>query len=295
MTPLTMRELLEAGVHFGHLTRRWNPKMKKYIYGARNGIHIIDLHQTIQLFEKAAEKVREVVERGGNVLFVGTKRQTQGAIKEAAERCGMFHISERWMGGLLTNWKTMQLRLQRMRELDKMAEEGYFLRLPKKEAMMREKERQRLHRYFDGIKDMPGLPDLLFVVDLKKEANAVKEARKLNIPVIAIVDTNCDPDEADYVIPGNDDAIRSVRLLTGKIADLIAEIRPLPEGVERPEVPAVEEGEAVRLGEIELEMLRKFGLPQEESEEVVVVEEEEEEEEKMRRRPRTRSAGESEE
>lgn len=259
MTPLTMRELLEAGVHFGHATRRWNPKMKRYIYGARNGIYIIDLHQTITLFEAAMAKIREVVENGGTVIFVGTKKQIQGTIKEAAMRCGMPYITERWMGGLLTNWKTMQQRIQRMRELDRLAEEGFFKRLTKKEAMLREKERQRLHRYFDGIKDLQGPPDLLFVVDMKKEEIAVKEARKMKIPVVAIVDTNCDPDEADYVIPGNDDAIRAVRLISGKIADLIASIRPVGEIAEA--VPEVTEEEpSVPLGEVELELLRKYSL-----------------------------------
>lgn len=283
-----MRELLEAGVHFGHATRRWNPKMKRYIYGARNGIYIVDLHQTIKLFEDAMAKVREVVEAGGTVLFVGTKKQTEGAIREAATRCRMPHVSERWMGGLLTNWKTMQGRLARMKELDRMKEDGYLNRLTKKEMMMRLKELDRLHRYFDGIKDMNGPPDLMFIVDLKKEAIAVKEARTLGLPIIAIVDTNCDPDDADYVIPGNDDAIRAVRLMSGKIADLILELRPVPmvageeERVEVSEAPVVEEEEgAIPLGEMELEMLKKYQL-------------EEDLEERERTRGRTRSKDEEE-
>jgi len=266
LTPLTMRELLEAGVHFGHATRRWNPKMKRYIYGARNGIYIIDLHQTIKLFEDAMAKVQEVVGGGGSVLFVGTKKQTEGAIREAAQRCRMPYVSERWMGGLLTNWKTMQGRLSRMKELDRMKEDGYLNRLTKKEMMMRLKELERLHRYFDGIKDINGQPDLMFIVDLKKEAIAVKEARVLGIPIVAIVDTNCDPDDADYVIPGNDDAIRSVRLISGKIADLILELRPVDAEAGEVEIPEIaepvgeEEQEAVPLGEMELEMLKKYQL-----------------------------------
>lgn len=268
-----MRELLEAGVHFGHATRRWNPKMKRYIYGARSGIYIIDLHQTIKLFEEAMEKVREIVEGGGNILFVGTKKQTEGAIREAAIRCRQYYVSERWMGGLLTNWKTMQARISRMKELDKLSDEGYFQRLTKKEGMMREKERERLHRNFDGIKDMPGMPAMMFIVDLKKEAIAVLEARHLGIPIVAIVDTNCDPDDADYIIPGNDDAIRAVRLISGKIADLVLSLRPVDDiagedadadaDAVTAEVEQAQEQEAVPLGEVELEMLRKFTLEEE--------------------------------
>lgn len=267
MTPLTMRDLLEAGVHFGHATRRWHPKMKRYIYGARNGIYIIDLHQTIKLFEEALEAVRSIVEKGGTVMFVGTKKQAAGVIREAANRSRMPYVSERWMGGLLTNWKTMQARVARMKELDRMSEEGYFQRLPKIEALQREQEREKLHRFFDGVKDMSGMPSMMFVVDVKAEAIAVAEARTLGIPVVAIVDTNCDPDDADYVIPGNDDAIRSVRLITGKIADLIAELRPVDEmaGEAEPvaepeEGVAEEEAEQVVLGEVELEMLRAYSV-----------------------------------
>jgi small subunit ribosomal protein S2 len=267
-----MRELLEAGVHFGHRTRQWNPKMKRYIYGARNNVHIIDLHQTIKLFEAAMEKVKDTIEKGGNVLFVGTKKQTESAIREAATRCKQYYVSERWMGGLLTNWKTISQRISRMKELDRLAEEGFFERLPKKEGMMREKERERLHRFFDGIKDMSGPPDLIFIVDLKKESNAVLEARKLNIPIVAIADTNCDPDDADFAIPGNDDAIRAVRLISGKIADLISELRPVDdEAIKAADTiaaeTAAEEGaateEELSLGEMEMEMLRKFELEEE--------------------------------
>jgi small subunit ribosomal protein S2 len=263
-----MRELLEAGVHFGHATRRWNPKMKRYIYGARNGIYIIDLHQTIKMFEDAMNSIRATLEGGGNLMFVGTKKQTEGAIRESAQRCRMPYVSERWMGGLLTNWKTMQGRLGRMKELDRMREEGYFSRLQKKEAMMRMKELERLHLYFDGIKDLAGPPSMMFIVDLKKESIAVQEARQLGIPIVAIVDTNCDPDDADFIIPGNDDAIRAVRLISGKIADLVLELRPVEDAGEDGEMPASvdvpeEEQEAVPLGEVELEMLRKFSLEEE--------------------------------
>jgi small subunit ribosomal protein S2 len=262
-----MRDLLEAGVHFGHATRRWHPKMKRYIYGARNGIYIIDLHQTIKLFEEALAAVQQNLEKGGSIMFVGTKKQAAGVIRECATKCNMPYVSERWMGGLLTNWKTMQGRVGRLKELDKMAEDGFFQRLPKIEALQREQERERLHRFFDGVKDMTGMPSMMFVVDVKAEAIAVAEARCLGIPVVAIVDTNCDPDEADYIIPGNDDAIRSVRLITGKIADLVAEMRPVdtiagevPEGetvAEEGEAAPVEEEEVV-LGEVELEMLRAY-------------------------------------
>lgn len=270
MTPITMRDLLEAGVHFGHATRRWHPKMKRYIYGARNGIYIIDLHQTLKLFEEALEAVRFNIEKGGTVMFVGTKKQASGVIRELATKCRMPYVSERWMGGLLTNWKTMQARVGRMKELDRMKDEGYFDRLPKIEKLEREKERERLHRFFDGVKDLVAMPTMMFVVDVKQEEIAIAEAKTLGIPVVAIVDTNCDPDAADYIIPGNDDAIRSVRLLSGKIADLITELRPIDdlagEGEVEGEEAEVVEGEeaeveeSVPLGEVELEMLRAYAL-----------------------------------
>lgn len=262
MAHLSMKELLEAGVHFGHQTRKWNPKMKRYIYGARNGIYIIDLHQTIKLFENALEFVRQKVEDGGSVLFVGTKKQAQAAIREAAIRCGQFYVSERWLGGMLTNWKTIQGRIARLKELDRMIEDGYLDRLPKKEALKRVEERDKLNRYLEGIRNMASLPSCMFVVDLNKEAIAVAEARKLGIPVVAVVDTNCDPDLADVVIPGNDDAIRAIRLVTSKIADVILEARPLSEAITEGVLPSEEEIEEepqiMPFGELEEELLRAF-------------------------------------
>jgi len=271
MTPITMRDLLESGVHFGHATRRWHPKMKRYIYGARNGIYIIDLHQTLKLFEEALEAVRQNIEAGGSVMFVGTKKQASGVIKELATKCRMPYVSERWMGGLLTNWKTMSARVGRMKELDRMKDEGYFDRLPKIEKLERERERERLHRFFDGVKDLSAMPTMMFVVDVKNEEIAVAEAKTLGIPVVALVDTNCDPDAADYIIPGNDDAIRSVRLITGKIADLITEMRPIDDlaGEGEEAVGVTSEGEesteeeSVPLGEVELEMLRAYAMDEE--------------------------------
>ena len=231
MAQLSMKELLESGVHFGHQTRRWNPKMKRYIYGARNGIYIIDLHQTIKLFEDALNYVKKVVEDGGTVLFVGTKKQAQAAVKEAAERSGQYFISERWLGGTLTNWKTIQGRVGRLKELDRMEAEGYFDRLPKKEALKRREERDELQKFLGGIRNMAAAPTIMFIVDLNKESIAVKEAKKLGIPIVAFVDTNCDPDLADVVIPGNDDAIRAIRLVTQKVSDVILEARPLSDAV----------------------------------------------------------------
>ena len=262
MPELSMKELLEAGVHFGHQTRRWNPKMKRYIYGARNGIYILDLNQTIKLFEDALNFVQRVVLDGGTILFVGTKKQAQSAIKESANRCGMYFITERWLGGTLTNWETIQQRIQRLKDLDRMSEEGYFDRLPKKEALKRNEERVKLSRYFEGIRNMTEMPKLMFVVDLNKESIAVKEAKRLKIPIVAIVDTNCDPEVADYVIPGNDDAIRSIRLVTQKVCEAVLEVKPideaLSEGTESEESSIVEEGETVVIGEIEQEFLRSF-------------------------------------
>jgi small subunit ribosomal protein S2 len=227
MARLSMKELLEAGVHFGHQTKKWNPKMKRYIYGARNKIYIIDLHQTIKLFEDALEYVKQIVENGGTVLFVGTKKQAQAAIKEAATRSGQYFVCERWLGGMLTNQKTIQGRINRLNELDRMIDEGYIERLPKKEQLKRGEEREKLNRYLEGIRNMTGMPSVMFIVDLNKEGIAVKEAKKLGIPIVAVVDTNCDPDLADVVIPGNDDAIRAIRLVTSKFADVILEGRPL--------------------------------------------------------------------
>jgi small subunit ribosomal protein S2 len=223
-----MKELLEAGVHFGHQTKRWNPKMKEYIFGERNGIYIIDLQKTLKMFKDAARFVGEMAAQGKNVLFVGTKRQAQEAIAEEAKRCQMYYVNQRWLGGLLTNMLTVQKSIKRLKELEAMASvEGGYAGRPKKEVIRLERERKHLDQNLAGIKDMPGLPDILFVIDSNKEAIAVKEARRLGIPVVAIVDTNCDPDEVDYVIPGNDDALRAIRLFASKIADAVTEGRSL--------------------------------------------------------------------
>ena len=225
MPAISMKELLEAGVHFGHQTKRWNPKMKEYIFGERNGIYIIDLQKTLKMFKDAARFVQEMAAQGKNVLFVGTKRQAQEAIAEEAVRCQMYFVNQRWLGGLLTNMATVQKSIKRLKELDAMAspEGGGYAGRPKKEAIRLERERKHLEQNLSGIKDMPGLPDVLFVIDSNKEAIAVKEAQRLGIPVVAIVDTNCDPDEVDWVIPGNDDALRAIRLFTSKIADSVVE------------------------------------------------------------------------
>jgi small subunit ribosomal protein S2 len=225
---ISMKELLEAGVHFGHQTKRWNPKMKEYIFGERNGIYIIDLQKTLKMFKDAARFVGEMAAQGKNVLFVGTKRQAQEAIAEEANRCQMYYVNQRWLGGLLTNMLTVQKSIKRLKELEGMASvEGGYAGRPKKEVIRLERERKHLDQNLAGIKDMPGLPDVLFVIDSNKEAIAVKEARRLGIPVVAIVDTNCDPDEVDWVIPGNDDALRAIRLFASKIADAVIEGRQL--------------------------------------------------------------------
>lgn len=223
MSVVTMKALLEAGVHFGHQTRRWNPKMGQYIFTERNGIYIIDLQKTVKLVEEAYNFVKDVVSNGGEVIFVGTKKQAQEAIETEAQRCGMHYVNQRWLGGTLTNFKTIKKRIDRLHELDKMEEEGIFDVLPKKEVIQLKHERERLEKFLGGIKNMERIPDVLFVVDPRKEKIAVSEARKLGIPVVAIVDTNCDPDEIDYVIPGNDDAIRAVKLLTETIANAVLE------------------------------------------------------------------------
>jgi small subunit ribosomal protein S2 len=220
---LTLRQLLEAGTHFGHQTRRWNPKMKKYIYGARNGIYIIDLQKTLRQSRQACDVVRRLAAQGGTFLFVGTKRQAQETIAEEAQRCNMFYVTERWLGGMLTNFATIRQRIQRLEELERMEAEGQLELRPKKEAMQLRKERQKLERFLIGIKGMERLPDALFAVDTRKERIALREAKRLGIPTIAIVDTNCDPGDVDYVIPGNDEAIRSIRLITSAIADAILE------------------------------------------------------------------------
>ena len=225
MAVVSMKQLLEAGVHFGHQTRRWNPKMAAYIFTERNGIYIIDLQKTVRKVEEAYNFVREISAGNGSLLFVGTKKQAQEAIKEEARRCGMFFVSERWLGGTMTNFRTIRGRVERLRKIEAMETDGSMEVLPKKEVLALRKEKVRLERFLGGIRDMNRLPSALFIVDPRKERIAVAEARKLNIPIIAIVDTNCDPDEVDHVIPGNDDAIRAVRLLASKMADAIIEGR----------------------------------------------------------------------
>lgn len=223
MSVISMKQLLEAGVHFGHQTRRWNPKMAPYIFTERNGIYIIDLQKTVKKVEDAYNFVRDLAGDNKTLLFVGTKKQAQEAVREEAQRCEMFFVNERWLGGMLTNFQTIQRRINRLRELETMEEKGMFDVLPKKEVIALRHEQERLHKFLGGIKNMRKLPGALFIIDPRKERIAVAEARKLGIPIVAIVDTNCDPDEIDYIIPGNDDAIRAVKLLTGKMADAILE------------------------------------------------------------------------
>ena len=224
MSVVSMKQLLEAGVHFGHQTRRWNPKMAEYIFTERNGIYIIDLQKTSRMINDAYAVVRQVVEDGGQVLFVGTKKQAQDSVKIEAERSGMFYVNQRWLGGMLTNFSTIKSRIGRLKELEKMDADGIFDVLPKKEVIELKKEQEKLERNLGGIKEMKRLPDLIFIVDPRKERIAIQEAHKLGIPIVAIVDTNCDPDEIDYIIPGNDDAIRAVKLITSKMADAIIEV-----------------------------------------------------------------------
>ena len=224
MSVIPMKSLLEAGVHFGHQTRRWNPKMAEYIFTARNGIYIIDLQKTSKKVDEAHAFIKSIAEEGKTVLFVGTKKQAQDAIREEAERCGMYYVNQRWLGGMLTNFKTIRRRIERLKELERMSTDGTFEALPKKEVIGLKKEMEILERNLGGIKDMKKLPGALFIVDPKKEHNAVLEARKLNIPIVGIVDTNCDPDDTDYVIPANDDAIRAVKLIAGAMADGIIEV-----------------------------------------------------------------------
>ncbi len=249
MPQISMKELLEAGVHFGHQTKRWNPKMKEYIFGERNGIYIIDLQKTLKLFKDAMRYVGDMAAQGKTVLFVGTKRQAQEAIAEEAGRAGMYYVNQRWLGGLLTNMTTVQRSIKRLKELDAMADEGWEGRA-KKEIIRLERERKHLNQNLAGIKDMHGLPDVMFVIDSSKEAIAVEEARKLGISVVAVVDTNCDPDKVNYVIPGNDDALRAIRLFTTKIAEAVIEGRQLasetdfahpPAETEETEVTSVED------------------------------------------------------
>ncbi|HPX65240.1 MAG TPA: 30S ribosomal protein S2 [Anaerolineaceae bacterium] len=240
MPPVSMKALLESGVHFGHRTNKWNPKMRPYIFTERNGIHIIDLQQTVKLLEEAAEKVTEVVANGGTVLFVGTKRQAQETIQEEAERCGMPYVNQRWLGGTLTNWITIQERIVELARLEKMFETGEAQALTKKERLLLERDINRLDTRLSGLRNMKTLPSLLFVVDIEREDTAVKEAVSKDIPVLAMVDTNCDPRYIDYVIPSNDDAIRAIKLLVGRIADAVVEGKLMRKDVEEEEVPVLE-------------------------------------------------------
>ena len=223
MSVISMKQLLEAGVHFGHQTRRWNTKMAEYIYTERNGIYIIDLQKSVGKVDEAYNAVKDIVANGGSILFVGTKKQAQDSIKTEAERCGMYYVNERWLGGMLTNFKTIQTRIKRLKEIETMSEDGTFDVLPKKEVILIKKEWDKLEKNLGGIKDMKKLPDAIFVVDPKKERICIQEAHTLGIPLIGIADTNCDPEELDYVIPGNDDAIRAVKLIVSKMADAVIE------------------------------------------------------------------------
>ncbi|MBP3237622.1 MAG: 30S ribosomal protein S2 [Lachnospiraceae bacterium] len=223
MSVISMKQLLEAGVHFGHQTRRWNPKMAPYIYTERNGIHIIDLQKSVGKVDEAYNAVKNIAAEGGSILFVGTKKQAQDSVKSEAERCGMFFVNERWLGGMLTNFKTIQTRIKKLKDIEKMSEDGTFDVLPKKEVAILQKELEKLQKNLGGIKEMKKIPDAIFVVDPKKERICIQEAHSLGIPIIGIADTNCDPDELDYVIPGNDDAIRAVKLIVSKMADAVIE------------------------------------------------------------------------
>ncbi|WP_226034920.1 30S ribosomal protein S2 [Aquibacillus saliphilus] len=245
MAVISMKQLLEAGVHFGHQTRRWNPKMKKYIFTERNGIYIIDLQKTVKKVDEAYNYVKEIASNGGTVLFVGTKKQAQESVKDEAIRSGMYFINQRWLGGTLTNFGTIRKRINRLKDIERMEEDGTFEVLPKKEVVGLLKEKDRLVKFLGGIKEMKKLPDALFIIDPRKERIAVAEAHKLNIPIVGIVDTNCDPDEIDYVIPANDDAIRAVKLLTSKMADAILEAKQ-GEVTEEAEVQAEEVAETAK-------------------------------------------------
>ncbi len=236
MSVISMKQLLEAGVHFGHQTRRWNPKMAEYIFAERNGIYIIDLQKTVKKVDEAYAEVCKTIADGGEILFVGTKKQAQECLKEEAERCGMYYVNQRWLGGMLTNFTTIKTRIARLKELEKMQADGIFEVLPKKEVATLLHEMEKLEKNLGGIKNMKKVPDMLFIVDTRKERIAVQEAHNLGIPIVAIVDTNCDPDEIDYVIPGNDDAIRAVKLIASKVADAVLESK---QGEQ--EAPAVEE------------------------------------------------------
>ena len=256
MSVVTMKQLLEAGVHFGHQTRRWNPKMEEYIFTERNGIYIIDLQKTVKLIDTAYDYMKNVAADGGVVLFVGTKKQAQDSIEEEATRAGQYYVNHRWLGGTLTNWKTIQSRIARLKELKKMAEDGTFDVLPKKEVAVLTKQREKLERFLGGIEDMPRIPDVLFIVDPHKEQIAVKEAQKLHIPIVAMVDTNTDPDDIDYVIPSNDDAIRAVRLITSKMADAIVAGKQGQDDAQQAEAAADETAEEETVSEDSLKNLK---------------------------------------
>jgi small subunit ribosomal protein S2 len=256
MSVVTMKQLLEAGVHFGHQTRRWNPKMEQYIFTERNGIYIIDLQKTVKLIDTAYDYMKNVAADGGVVLFVGTKKQAQDSIEEEATRAGQFYVNHRWLGGTLTNWKTIQSRIARLKELKKMSEDGTFDVLPKKEVAVLTKQREKLERFLGGIEDMPRIPDVLFIVDPHKEQIAVKEAQKLHIPIVAMVDTNTDPDDIDYVIPSNDDAIRAVRLITSKMADAIVEGKQGQDEAQQADADAEEAAEDTTVSEDSLKNLK---------------------------------------
>ena len=240
MSVISMKQLLEAGVHFGHQTRRWNPKMAEYIFMERNGIYIIDLQKTVKKLEEAYFFVRDTAAEGGSILFVGTKKQAQDAVKEEAERVGMYYVNARWLGGMLTNFRTMRTRIDRLAQLRRMEEDGTFAMLPKKEVIKHQGEIAKLEKYLGGVKEMKKIPAALFIVDPRKERNAIAEARKLNIPIVAIVDTNCDPDEIDYVIPGNDDAIRAIRLIAATMANAAIEGRQGEDAAETAEAVEAE-------------------------------------------------------
>lgn len=241
MSVISMKQLLEAGVHFGHQTRKWNPKMGKYIFNARNDIHIINLEDTVVLIDKAYDYIKEMASQGKTILFVGTKKQAQKAIEDEAKRCGMFYINSRWLGGTLTNFKTIRSRIERLNKLNNMEKVGEFNLLPKKEVIKLKAERDKLEKNLGGIKDMTKLPDVLFIVDTKKEHIAVAEAKALNIPIVALLDTNCDPEPVDYVIPGNDDAIRAVSLIAGAMANAVLEAKEGTAPVEEETAEATEE------------------------------------------------------
>lgn len=259
MAYVSMKQLLEAGVHFGHQTKRWNPKMKPYIFAARNGIYIIDLQQTVKMYKQSYDFVKEAVSNGGSIIFVGTKKQSQTAILEEAERCGMFFVNHRWLGGTLTNFKTIKISIDKLKKLDAMKEEGDYEGLTKKEIVMLDRDRTKLERYLGGVKDMKGIPAAIFVIDTKKEKIAIHEAQKLGIPVVAVVDTNCDPDGIDYIIPGNDDAIRAIRLFSAGIADACLEGKgayeeKLRAEAEDEEVESTEEEEVVVVENVAVEV-----------------------------------------